>query len=459
MLFQTPEFALLLGVTLAVFYGVPNRYRLHVLSFASLVFYAYSGVVDFVLLVGVIVVTYFLSRRVSTAGSRWPIGVAIALLFASLLYFKYGDFVYENLQTVFGSSFPERSSFLSSALPLGISFYTFQIVAYFVDLRRGRATQARSLVEYTVFVAFFGQLVAGPIMRAKDYIPQLQVLKGGKWADIRVGGLMILTGLLKKVVLADYLALRVDERFAAASFSQPEAWVAAGLFSFQIYFDFSGYVDIALGLARMFGIKLAQNFRTPYIAGNPRDFWNRWHITLSSWFRDYMYIPMGGNRNGKVREIGILLGVMVVAGLWHGAGWTFAIWGLIHAVYLVVHRFLPSERLQSLVPVGARYRPVVYGGVGIGIFFALTVLAWIPFRAPDLAAAAEMYRAAFTFGGVAEWVAEAKWIAVIGALFLLHVAEWWVLAHGRSAASIGAKAQAPARGSVYAALLVLVISF
>jgi D-alanyl-lipoteichoic acid acyltransferase DltB (MBOAT superfamily) len=186
------------------------------------------------------------------------------------------------------------------------------------------------------------------------------------------------------------------------------------LFAFQIYFDFSGYVDIALGLGRMLGIKLTQNFRTPYLAKNPSEFWSRWHITLSNWFRDYMYISLGGNRHGRVREISALILVMAVAGLWHGAGWTFVLWGLIHGVYLAAYRFIPSDRLQALMLVGSRYKFPVYQGLGIGLFFALTVLAWIPFRAPDLATTLEMYRAAFSLAGVGEWVAQAKWIVVIG---------------------------------------------
>lgn len=229
-------------------------------------------------------------------------------------------------------------------------------------------------------------------------------LKGWSADDFKIGGLQVLQGLIKKVVIADLITAHVDLRFGAESFSQPEAWIAAGLFIFQIYFDFSGYADIALGLARMLGIKLSQNFRTPYLSGNPSEFWSRWHISLSNWFRDYVYIPLGGNRNGRSREIMNVVIVMADAGFWHGAGWTFVTRGLIHGTYLAIHRFVPSNALSELMPTPARYRATTYKFVGIGVFFALTILAWIPFRAPDLATSLDMYRAAFTLSDPAEWL-------------------------------------------------------
>jgi len=393
-------------------------------------------------------------------GSKLPIYLGIGLLLTSLAYLKYDDFIYQNLQSLFGSAlFSERPQYLSTILPLGISFYTFQIIGYFVDLRKGQTERTESLLEYTVFVTFFAQLIAGPIMRAKDYLPQLRNLKGGSADDFKIGGLQILQGLIKKVVLADLIAARVDMRFAAESFTQPEAWIAAALFAFQIYFDFSGYVDIALGLARMLGIKLSKNFRTPYLSGNPSEFWGRWHITLSNWFRDYLYIPLGGNRYGRPREIVNVIVVMAVAGLWHGAGWTFVTWGLIHGTYLAIHRFVSTDVLCALMPVPAKYRATTYRFVGIGVFFTLTVLAWIPFRSPDMATTLDIYRAAFTPGALSEWIANAKWFVVIGGLFGLHVAEWWINARPASAIALWGKIPSPARGTLYAGSLVLVLAF
>jgi alginate O-acetyltransferase complex protein AlgI len=460
LLFQSPEFALLFAVAAIAFYAVSGRFRLHVLAASSLGFYAASGVLDFFLLLVTLGVTYAISLRIRENGAKWPIYVGIGLLLTSLAYLKYDDFIYQNLQSAFGSQlFAERPGYLSTILPLGISFYTFQIIGYLVDLHKGRTERAQSLLEYTVFVTFFAQLIAGPIMRAKDYLPQLRTLKGGTYEDFKIGGLQVLQGLIKKVVIADLIASRVDLRFGAESFSQPEAWIAAALFAFQIYFDFSGYVDIALGLARMLGIKLSQNFRTPYLSGNPSEFWSRWHITLSNWFRDYLYIPLGGNRQGRSREIFNVVVVMAVAGLWHGAGWTFVMWGTIHGVYLAVHRFVPSETFRGLMPVPENFRTTTYKFVGIGVFFALTVLAWIPFRAPDLATALDMYQAAFTPAGIGEWIANAKWLVVIGALFTLHVAEWWINHRPKSTLTVWGKIPTPIRGTAYAGSLVLVLAF
>ena len=460
MLFQTPEFALLFIGTVVAFYAIAGRFRLHVLAVSSLGFYAASGSLDFLLLLATLGISYVISLRVRVGGPKWPIYIGVGLLLTNLAYLKYDDFIYQNLQSLFGSSlFSDRPQFLSTVLPLGISFYTFQIIGYLIDLHKGRTERTTSLLEYVVFVTFFAQLIAGPIMRAKDYLPQLRSLKGGNSDDLKSGGLLVFQGLIKKVVLADLIAARVDLRFAAESYTQPEAWIAAGLFAFQIYFDFSGYVDIALGLARMLGIKLTKNFRTPYLSGNPSEFWGRWHITLSNWFRDYLYIPLGGNRQGRSREIVNVMLVMAVAGLWHGAGWTFVMWGLIHGTYLAAHRFMPTDSLRSLVPAPAKHKAVIYRFVGIGAFFILTVLAWIPFRAPDLTTALEMYRAAFTPAGLSVWIANIEWVVVIGGLFALHVAEWWVNARPDSVKALWSKVPALARGSAYAGALIVVIAF
>jgi len=442
------------------FYVFGERFRLQILALTSLGFYAASGLLDFTLLLVTLGVSYAVSLRIKEGGARWPIYISVGLLLANLAYLKYDDFIYQSLQSVFGSSvFNDRPQYLSTVLPLGISFYTFQIIGYLIDLHKGRTDPARSLLEYVVFVTFFAQLIAGPVMRAKDYLPQLRALKGSSWDDFKFGGLQVLQGLIKKVVIADFIAARVDLRFGAETFSQPEAWIAAALFAFQIYFDFSGYVDIALGLARMLGVKLSQNFRTPYLSGNPNEFWARWHITLSNWFRDYLYIPLGGSRHGRARELTNVVVVMAVAGLWHGAGWTFVLWGLIHGIYLAVHRFVPSNTLREAMPVPAKYRSSAYKYVGIGVFFALTVLAWIPFRAPDLATSLDMYKSALTPSGLAAWTSEAKWLAVIAALFALHIVEWWVATRTVSATAIWAKIPAPVRGTAYAGALVVVLAF
>jgi alginate O-acetyltransferase complex protein AlgI len=386
--------------------------------------------------------------------------VAVALLIGSLAYFKYGEFAYQNLRALLGgAAWLDRPAYLASILPLGISFYTFQIVSYFIDLYRNRTERAETLLQYTVFVTFFAQLIAGPIMKGRDFLPQISALRGATGPEFRAGALLVLVGLFKKVVLADSIASRVDVRFAADSFTQPEAWIASALFAFQIYFDFSGYVDIALGLGKMVGIKLSQNFMTPYLARNAGELWARWHITLSNWFREYLYIPLGGNRLGRWREVFNLMLVMGVAGLWHGAGWTFVLWGLIHGFYLVVQRFIPSQRLQALLPVPEKYRSYVYQAIGIAVMFNLTVLAYIPFRAEDLSVTMEMFRAIGSFKGAGGWVLQAPWLGLVGFFFGLHVLERLVWENRSKALEFWSIVPSVGRGAAYAGLILLVLAF
>jgi alginate O-acetyltransferase complex protein AlgI len=460
MLFQTPEFALLFAATLLAFYFLARGHRLQVLALASLTFYAASGVLDFLLLLGTILLTYFLSKRVDPHRSKWPIYVAVALLIASLAYFKYGEFAYQNLRALWGgAAWLDRPAFLATILPLGISFYTFQIVSYFIDLYRNKTQRAQSLLQYTVFVTFFAQLIAGPIMKGRDFLPQISARRGATGPEFRAGALLVMVGLFKKVVLADSIASRVDIRFAADSFTQPEAWIASALFAFQIYFDFSGYVDIALGLGKMVGFKLTQNFMTPYLARNPGELWARWHITLSSWFREYLYIPLGGNRLGRGREVFNLMLVMGVAGLWHGAGWTFVLWGLIHGFYLVVQRFVPSQQLQGLLPLPDRYKSIAYQTIGIAVTFNLIVLAYIPFRAEDLGTTMKMFQAIGSFRGAAGWVSQAPWLGLVGFFFGLHILERLVMENRSRALEFWSIVPSFGRGAAYAVLILLVLAF
>jgi alginate O-acetyltransferase complex protein AlgI len=425
LLFQTAIFVLLFIGTLVVFYRFPQRFRLPALGVSSLLFYAASGLIDFVLLITVISVSYQLSLRVRPGGPKWPLVAGILLLFGSLAYFKYGGFLYENANHLLAAlDIPSLPRFGGAVLPLGISFYTFQIVAYLVDVYKGRADSGVGFLRYIVFIMFFGQLIAGPIMRGSEYLGQLTNLKGANRGDVQAGVSLILLGLVKKVLIADSIAGMVDTRFADyGSLSQSDAWIAAYLFAFQIFFDFSGYVNIALGLGRLLGMNLSENFRTPYLSRGPAEFWGRWHITLSQWFRDYLYIPLGGNRGGRFREVANLLAVMVIAGLWHGAGWQFAIWGAVHGIYLVVGRSLPSDALRRLLPLPSPLRERTYDAISVFIFFHLTVLAWIPFRSPDLPTTVGMLTATFRPEGIAQWVNQIEVLALILGLFGLHIAE------------------------------------
>jgi alginate O-acetyltransferase complex protein AlgI len=386
----------------------------------------------------------------------------IVLMLASLGYFKYGGFLYENLNVLLGSqgwfTLPRLGG---NILPLGISFYTFQIVAYLVELYQGKTEHTRNFLRYQVFIMFFGQLIAGPIMRASEYLGQLFDLKGATREDLRVGISQILLGLVKKLLVADYLAQHVDARFAAAgTLTQADAWIAAYLFAFQIFFDFSGYVSIALGLGRLFGINLRENFRTPYLSGGPSEFWQRWHITLSEWFRDYLYIPLGGNRKGQARMLLNLMIVMTIAGLWHGAGWPFILWGAIHGGYLCASRFVPTKRLRSLLPLPSQYRAGAYRAITVFVFFHMTVIAWIPFRAPDLVSSFKFMATALRFDGIQPWLDQPVALLGILALFGLHVVERLLMEHtpSRSWARSLVPDLAPSLALVAVILLVVISS-
>ncbi len=261
------------------------------------------------------------------------------------------------------------------------------------------------------------------------------------------------------MLIADTLAGHVDTYFASGAqlreslFLQPDAWIAGYLFAFQIYFDFSGYVDMALGLGLMLGINLRENFGTPYLSRSPREFWTRWHITLSTWFRDYLYIPLGGNRRGRGSELANLIIVMTVVGLWHGAGWTFITWGAIHGIYLGVAGFVPTRQSQALLPVPIRYRAPIYNGIAVFVFFHLTVLAWMAFRAPDLTTAIFMWVQAFRFGDPGAWIDRGDILAVVAALFVMHVVERLVRERPRLWKSV----PGALRGVAYATAFLLVV--
>lgn len=266
---------------------------------------------------------------------------------------------------------------LSAILPLGISFYTFQTMSYSIDVYRGKQRPMESMLKFAAYVTFFPQLVAGPIVRAGELGPQLSSSRSIDARQIFVGSNRILIGLLKKVVIADWLAVLVEPVFAS-----PEAytgltnWIAVYAYAFQLSLDFSGYVDIALGRAMLLGFRLPENFAQPYMAGNIAEFWRRWHMTLSSWLRDYLYIPLGGNRGGRFRTYRNLILTMLLGGLWHGASWNFVIWGGLHGTMLAVRRVWRGRKATPSRLLGAGILVVYRGAVAL----RQRVLAWYPTR-------------------------------------------------------------------------------
>ena len=311
-------------------------------------------------------------------------------------FFKYYDFFVTSFADLLtGLGVGANLHTLNIILPVGISFYTFQTLSYTIDLYRGDVRTERSLLNFAVYVAFFPQLVAGPIERARRLLPQIAKTQPMTWERIWTGVHLMAWGMFKKVVIADNIALVADAVYGSDSPSG--LWVAVGTYAFalQIYCDFSGYTDIARGAARVLGFDLMINFDLPYFAVNPSDFWRRWHISLSTWLRDYLYIPLGGNRFGVYRTYVNLMVTMILGGLWHGAAWNFVLWGLYHGSLLAVHRALQPVLQRWFSPKHALW-VAVWFWVRVVVFFQFTCIGWLLFRAESLSQVFEMLTALAT---------------------------------------------------------------
>jgi alginate O-acetyltransferase complex protein AlgI len=313
------------------------------------------------------------ARRPGAA--RAALALSVGMNLGVLAFFKYGRFLYEQVDQLLAIGPPP--TFLAVVAPLGVSFYTFHSISYVVDTYRGDRPPTDSFLDFALYVAFFPQLIAGPITRWGFFGPQLDAPRAVTSADADAAGFLLVRGFLKKVVCADSLGGFVDHVYAdLARASSPEIALACYAYAFQIYFDFSGYTDIAKGLARLLGFRLPENFDLPYLATGPRDFWRRWHISLSTWLRDYLYIGLGGNRRGTTRTYLNLLVTMLLGGLWHGAAWHFVVWGGLHGVWLALDRALAVRTGgHAATPVWLRRL----------VTFHIVTALWVVFRAPSLA--------------------------------------------------------------------------
>ncbi|MBP2016975.1 alginate O-acetyltransferase complex protein AlgI [Symbiobacterium terraclitae] len=455
MLFHSPEFVLTMLAALLLYWLFP-RTRIPVLAVANIVFYAASGWQYLLLFLAMSALTYWLSRAIAR-GVR-PRLLLVAGVVANLLnlgIFKYTAFAVSNLERLLHLGLDPR--LFQLVLPVGISFYTFQLLAYLVDVYRGQVPPARSLVEFWVFIAFFGQLIAGPIMRAEDFLPQVENQDRIRFQprEFKLGAFLFTIGLLKKVLLADQVAPLADSLFAQASYlGALESWIAAYLFAFQIYFDFSAYSDMALGVGHLFGLTLTPNFDTPYLAGNPPEFWRRWHITLSRWIRDYIYIPLGGSRRGEWRAAAALLTAMGLSGLWHGAAWTFVLWGLYHGLLSVGHRlwrrFVLTRFRWPLPDRAVRWASVF-------LMFQATTVGWVFFRAEGARIALHMVRQMLTLADLHFTRINALYLGLIVFLALLHVAEFWFRHRQAEIYDLWTRmVPSPVRALAYTAVVVLI---
>jgi D-alanyl-lipoteichoic acid acyltransferase DltB (MBOAT superfamily) len=372
------------------------RAGIMVLLGASLFFYGAWRPVYLLLLLASIAVNFCLGLRMDDPLRRRATGtLGVALNLAVLCYFKYTGFIFDSLNNLTGVSLP----FVNIVLPLGISFFTFQQIAYLVDVMRGARVE-RDIVSYTLFVSFFPHLIAGPLVHHAEMIPQFKRGRTGRSSVLAARGLAIFAaGLFKKVVIADNLAQFVSPVFAhldaGGGVTTPWAWLATLAYTLQIYFDFSGYSDMAIGLALLFGIRLPVNFRSPYQAASIIDFWRRWHITLSRFLRDYLYIPLGGNRLGEQRRYLNLLVTMLLGGLWHGAGWNFLAWGGLHGIYLSINHLWHSRRGDAARAPVAGMLAASLKMLSWAITFFAVVIAWVFFRAKTMAGAWQMLGSLF----------------------------------------------------------------
>ncbi|MEW6492203.1 MAG: MBOAT family protein [Cyanobacteriota bacterium] len=401
MLFNSWQFiSLFLPITVAIFFGVGRlgKQKLAIiwLIAASLFFYGWWNSGYLSLLIFSILfnyaVGYILSQPLAIPLSKkWILTLGIAINLVLIGYFKYANFFVSTVNDLLGTSF----NFYKIILPLGISFFTFQQIAYLIDAYRGE-TKEYSFLNYCLFVSFFPQLIAGPIVHHKEVIPQFDHKSTYRFdsENLAVGMTIFLIGLCKKVLLADTIALYATPVFVAAGDGVPltfyEAWSGALAYSLQLYFDFSGYSDMAIGAARMFGIKLPLNFDSPYKAVSIIDFWRRWHITLSNFLRDYLYIPLGGNRQGKLRRYTNIIITMLLGGLWHGAGWTFVFWGGLHGIYLCINH-LWRDLWRSLGR-DLNASPWWSRVLGCLVTFLAVVIAWVFFRAENMEAAIALFK-------------------------------------------------------------------
>lgn len=394
MVFSSNVFLFLfLPLFLAVYYLTPDRYRLRnwVVLIGSYAFYAWWRVDFLVLFTAVTAWNYFVGLAMVRAGTdtpaarRWLIaGVGVDL--AVLGYFKYANFGVDSFNAMLASVGMEPMAWTAILLPIGISFYVFESISYIMDVYRRDTEPTRHPVDFFTFVALFPHLVAGPVLRYKDLAHQFtgRTHTLDKFGE---GARRFMQGFVKKVFIADSIAPVVSAGFALEDPSMADAWITALAYTAQLYFDFSGYSDMAIGLGLMMGFRFMENFNQPYISQSITEFWRRWHISLSSWLRDYLYVPLGGNRHGTFKTYRNLWLTMVLGGLWHGANWTFVLWGIWHGTLLAIERALGlGTDLRS------PWRPLRWA-----ITFVLVVLGWVMFRADSVEDALRFYQAMFSF--------------------------------------------------------------
>ena len=378
MLFNSIDFLIYFIIVVLVYFSIPRRFSWVWLLLVSYYFYMYWNAKYLFLILFSTLITYISGIYIEKNTERphikkYTVFLSIILNLLILFYFKYFNFFIENVNNIFSVFDIQRKiQYINILLPVGISFYTFQALSYTIDVYRGTIKAEHHLGKYALYLVFFPQLVAGPIEKSSDLLPQFKYGNEFKFENLKKGSLLMLIGFIKKIVIADRLSVLVDTVFSNPFNYQGLSIVLAVLFfTFQIYCDFSGYSDIAIGCAKILGYKLTMNFNKPYLSNTISNFWRRWHISLGVWFRDYLYIPLGGKTNNKLKTYRNLLIVFLISGLWHGASWNFIIWGGIHGVYLVIEKMINNKKNDK----------VIYQIFQSFKIFIMVSIAWIFFRA------------------------------------------------------------------------------
>ena len=398
MVFSSNIFLFLfLPLYLGLYYLTPLKWRSLTIIIGSYAFYAWWRVDFLALFAGVTLWNYVLSKLIvgkdeeQSRSKRWML-VGVAGNLFTLALFKYFNFGVDSLNALLGRSAENTIDALTFILPIGISFYIFQSISFLIDVYRRDAPPARNFLDFAAFISLFPQLIAGPVLRYKDLAGQFQS-RTHSFDLFSRGAYRFMIGFTKKVLIADTVAGLVDSTFALSEPTMAEAWLGALAYAIQLYFDFSAYSDMAIGLGMMMGFKFIENFDAPYIARSITEFWRRWHISLSTWLKDYLYIPLGGNRKGKVRTYINLMITMVLGGLWHGANWTFIVWGTWHGVILAIERFFGVKGAPNAAMAIPKRLVLTLGT------FIIVVIGWVMFRAENVSTALSFYKAMAGFNG------------------------------------------------------------
>ncbi len=428
MLFNSYDFLLFFPLVVLAYFIIPAKIRYIWILLASYYFYSVWNPKFVFLLISVTVITYLAAIGVERK-KKWPLIVGSSVCFLVLFGFKYLNFVSENVNRILSSM--EASTtipYFDIVLPVGISFYTFQAVGYVIDVYRGKISAEKNILRYGLFLSFFPQLVAGPIERSENLLKQLRnihTINIYKWENIASGFKLMVWGYFEKVVIADRAAILVDTVYNSyQNYGFWEIAIATILFAIQIYCDFDGYTNIARGVAKMMGIELIRNFKQPYFAQNIVDFWKRWHVSLTAWLTDYLYIPLGGSRKGKIRNYINIFIVFFVSGLWHGASWHYIIWGVLHAVYQTVYKVWGVIKEKLSIPTWNKSMKLI----NCILTFAIVDFAWLFFRANSTSDAIGMIKRMGDFVPKVSiynlGLSAYDWKILLGSILVLFLVDW-----------------------------------